>query len=116
MGWRRAQGDAEAQSLLATLYSVGLGVAQDFVEAARLLRLAAARGDATAADELKALAGERACASACCAGCGARRKLKTCERCKVARFCDVACVRKAWAEHKPHCARWAAEAAAAATE
>jgi hypothetical protein len=47
----------------------------------------------------------------CCLGCGATRKLKTCARCKVARFCGAECVRRAWAEHKPHCQRWEAEAA-----
>jgi hypothetical protein len=34
--------------------------------------------------------------------------------CHVAKFCGAECVRRAWAEHKPHCKRWAAEAAAGA--
>jgi radical SAM protein with 4Fe4S-binding SPASM domain len=49
--------------------------------------------------------------SVCCAGCDATRKLKTCAKCKVARFCGAECVRRAWAEHKPHCKRWEAVAA-----
>jgi len=45
-------------------------------------------------------------------GCGATRKLKTCLKCKTARFCTAECQRSAWAEHKPHCTRWEAKAAA----
>jgi hypothetical protein len=41
----------------------------------------------------------------CCLGCGARRKLKTCTRCKVAKFCGADCVARAWPAHKPHCTR-----------
>jgi TPR repeat protein len=80
------QGFAFAQSNLGHLYSDGEGVAQDFVEAAQLYGLAAAQGQVEAVDGLKALAGERTYVSVCCAGCGATRTLKTCAKCKVARF------------------------------
>jgi hypothetical protein len=63
---------------------------------------------------LKVLASERAYVSSCCMGCGATRKLKTCAKCRVARFCGAECVRSAWPAHKPHCKRWEAEGAAAA--
>jgi TPR repeat protein len=135
-----AQGYASAQLNLGTLYNRGLGVARDPAEAARLFGLAAAQGlagaqyhlgchyahgNGVARDAAEAVrlwrsaaeqgdaAGERACAAACCGGCGATRRLKTCARCQVARFCGPECVRTAWAEHKPHCTRWAAEAAEA---
>jgi hypothetical protein len=52
---------------------------------------------------------DRYCVRVACMACGATHKLKTCSRCKVARFCNYNCVRTAWAMHKPHCNRWAAE-------
>ena len=70
-----------------------------------------AQGNGAARDELATLAAERAYVSVCCSGCGATRKLKTCARCQVARFCGRECVKKAWAEHKPHCTRWEAQVA-----
>jgi TPR repeat protein len=111
--WRlaAAQGVAEAQTGLAVLYAQGAGVSQDYVEAARLWRLAAAQGVAAAETQLAELASERAYVSVCCMGCGATRKLKACAKCKVARFCTAECQRRTWPEHKPHCKRWAAEAA-----
>jgi hypothetical protein len=54
------------------------------------------------------MSGERLVASICCMGCGASHKLKTCSKCKVARFCSAACQQRTWAEHKPHCKRWEA--------
>ena len=92
---------------LGALYYEGKGVSQDFAEAARLHRLAAAQGYGEARKALAALSSERAYVSACCMGCGATRKLGTCAKCKVARFCGAECQRSAWAEHKPHCKRWA---------
>jgi TPR repeat protein len=106
-----AQGHAYAQFNLGLLYCRGKGVAQDCMEGARHLWLAANQGIAEARPALSGLSGERACVSAFCMGCGATRKLKTCAKCKVARFCGAECVRRAWPEHKPHCKRWAAEAA-----
>jgi hypothetical protein len=81
------------------------------VEAARLSPLAVAQDNAVAREGLATLARERAYVSVCCMGCGATRKLKTCAKCKVARFCGAECARDAWAEHKPHCKRWEADAA-----
>ena len=86
------------------------------MEGAQLLWLAAAHEDGVGARcALASLAAERAYVSVCCMGCGATRKLKTCARCKVARFCGAECVRRSWAAHKPHCKRWEARAAAAAS-
>ena len=80
--------------------------------------MAAARGDCYAEQARKKLAElscEREYVSVCCSGCGATRRLKTCAKCKVARFCGAECARRAWAEHKPHCKRWEAEAAGGAS-
>jgi TPR repeat protein len=125
-GLAAAQGDAAAQYNLGLFYAEGKGVAQDFVEAARLWRLAAAQGYAVAQlslgaldaaqgltlarTELSNLLSERGYVSACCIGCGATRKLKTCTKGKVARLCGTECARWAWPEHKPHCKRWEAYA------
>jgi TPR repeat protein len=79
------------------------GARADPAEAVRWFRLAVAQGHAGAHCML--------CDSVCCMGCGAARKLKTCRKCKVARFCGPECVRRARAEHKPHCKRLEAEAA-----
>jgi TPR repeat protein len=68
------RGVADAQLNLGRRYEEGVHVAQDLVEAARLLWLAAAQGDADAPALLQALAGERAYVAACCSGCGATRK------------------------------------------
>jgi len=101
-----AQGHAGAQCNLANMHAAGVGVPHDFAEAARLYWLAAAQGFGGARPALAKLSGERGFVAVCCAGCGATRKLKTCARCQVARFCGPECVRTAWAEHKPHCERW----------
>ena len=127
--------------MLAICYHLGLGVAQAAglhdAEAVRLLGLAIAQGKANAQsdwrprrrsrffffffnalvyDSRAQLSCERAYVSKTCSACGATRKLKTCARCQVARFCGPACVRTAWAEHKPHCEAWEAEARAAVGE
>lgn len=114
---RAAAADGFAQAHLGIgrcLERGGGGVVKDLSEAVRRYRLALAAPDghlpaelveeATAA--IRRLAADRELASACCLGCGARRKLKTCARCKAARFCGSACVARAWSAHKPHCACW----------
>jgi TPR repeat protein len=105
------QGYANAQCNLGVFHSSGVGVPRDLVEAGRLGRLAAAQGVANAQTLLAILSHERAYVSACCMGCGATRKLKTCSKCNVARFCGAECQRSTWTEHKPHCKRWETEAA-----
>jgi hypothetical protein len=55
------------------------------------LNLSARQGDALADETLKLLADMRHVVSACCVGCGAVRKLKTCSMCRIARFCDTEC-------------------------
>jgi hypothetical protein len=55
------------------------------------LNLAARLWHMAAAQQLEALAGRRDVVSACCIGCGAVRKLKTCSKCRVARSCDMEC-------------------------
>ena len=49
------QGDAKAQSHLGLMYDEGLGVSQDYAEAARWFRLAAEQGDAGAQCQLRAM-------------------------------------------------------------
>ena len=46
------QGDAAAQASLASMYYLGLGVPQDYVETLKWLRRAAAQGDASAQEVL----------------------------------------------------------------
>jgi TPR repeat protein len=112
LGLAAAQGHQEAQFELGCLYVQGKGVPQDPAEAGRLWWLAAAQGEDDAREGLKTLSCMREYVAACCMGCGATRKLKMCTKCKVARFCGAECQRRAWAEHRPHCKRWNAQAAA----
>jgi TPR repeat protein len=77
------------------------------------LNLAARLGHAAAALQLEVLAGRRDVVSACCVGCGAVRKLKMCNKCRVARFCDMECTTRMWPAHKASCKAWRAESAAA---
>ena len=49
------QGDAKAQSQLGLMYDQGLGVSQDYAEAAQWFRLAAEQGDAGAQGQLGAM-------------------------------------------------------------
>jgi TPR repeat protein len=70
------------------------------------LNLAARLGGSGAADKLASLAGRRDVTSACCIGCGASSKLKTCSKCRVARFCDKECTARMWPAHKASCKAW----------
>jgi TPR repeat protein len=79
------------------------------------LNVAARLGHAAAAEQLKSLAGRRDAVSACCVGCGAVRKLKTCSKCRVARFCDMECTARMWPAHKASCKAWRAESAGGGT-
>ena len=107
------QGHAGAQLALGGCYERGEGVARDWAEAVRYYRLAAAQASDLSAECSAALiaacdriACSREVATACCLGCGARRKLKTCSRCQVAKFCGAECVARAWPAHKPNCRLW----------
>jgi hypothetical protein len=111
------QGYADAQFNLGCCFANGKGVAQDEAEAVRFYRLAAAQADALPSETLALItaacdriACSREVASRCCLGCGARRKLKTCAKCRVARFCGTECVARAWPAHKPNCRLWRADA------
>jgi TPR repeat protein len=75
-------------------------------EAVYGLNLAARLRDSTAAEDLASLAGRRDMTSACCVGCGASRKLKTCSKCRVASFCDMECTARMWPAHKASCKAW----------
>jgi hypothetical protein len=77
------------------------------------LNLAALLGHEAAALQLDVLAGRRNVVSACCVGCGAVRKLKTCSKCSVARFCDKDCTARLGC--KAGCKAWRAEAASSGT-
>jgi TPR repeat protein len=70
------------------------------------LNRAARRGHAGAAKQLEVLAGRRDVVSACCVGCGAVRKLKTCSKCRTARFCDAECTARMWPAHRASCRAW----------
>jgi TPR repeat protein len=74
------------------------------------LNLAARLGDTTTAEHLATLAGRRDVTSACCVGCGASRKLKTCSKCGVARFCVMECTTRVWPAHKASCKAWRKDA------
>jgi hypothetical protein len=80
------------------------------------LNISARQGHAAADEELKSLVGRRNVLSACCVGCGAVRKLKTCSKCRVARFCDMECTARMWPAHKASCKAWCAEFAADADQ
>jgi hypothetical protein len=67
------------------------------------LNLAARLWHVAAAQQLEPLAGRRDVVSACCVGCGAVRKLKTCSKCRVARFCDLECTTRMWPAHQASC-------------
>jgi TPR repeat protein len=75
------------------------------------LNLVARLGYVAATQQLKALAGRRDVVQACCVGCGAVRKLKTCSKCRVARFCDMECTARMWPAHKASCKAWRSESA-----
>jgi hypothetical protein len=77
------------------------------------LNLAARLGHVAAVQQLEALADRRDIVSACCVGCGAVRKLKTCSNCRVARFCDMECTERMWPAHKASCKAWRAESLSA---
>ena len=107
------QGHAGAQTNLGGCFERGEGVAQDVAEAVRYYRLAAAQAGALSSEQLahitaacERVACDRELAAACCLGCGARRKLKKCSGCKVARFCGAECCARAWPAHKPNCKLW----------
>jgi TPR repeat protein len=70
------------------------------------LNLAARLGDSAAAEHLASLAGKRNTTSACCVSCGASRNLKTCSKCRVARFCNTECTARMWPAHKASCKAW----------
>jgi hypothetical protein len=74
------------------------------------LNLLACAGDSAAAEHLATLAGRRDVTSACCVGCGASRKLKTCSKCRVARFCDMECTARMWPAHKASYYAWRKDA------
>ena len=110
------QGDAKAQFNLGVMYTDGKGVIQNYTEGVRYYTLAADQGNADAQNNIckvydnpeacRQMASNREMASKYCLGCGKKRKLKTCARCKVARFCSTECVQSAWTYHKPNCNMW----------
>jgi TPR repeat protein len=117
-----ASGEEEVDSAIHLLRDKGL--APDVLSAAFLARtrhavyqltVAARLGHVAAAQQLEALAGRRNVVSACCVGCGAVRKLKTCSKCRVARFCDMECTARIWPAHKAGCKAWRAESKGSGT-
>jgi len=59
-----------------------------------------------AIDAITELASDKDFVVKYCLGCCKERKLKTCARCKVARFCSTECVQCSWKWHKPQCKMW----------
>jgi TPR repeat protein len=113
-------GQEEFDKAMAVLHETSL--APDVPSAALLTRtrravfqlnLAARLGHVASAQQLNALAGRRNAVSACCVGCGAVRKLKTCSKCRIARFCDMECTARMWPAHKASCKAWRAESESA---
>ena len=108
------QGQVDAQVSLGLCFECGEGVAQDWAEAVRYYRLAAAAQEGDLSAEKRAcivaacetIACSREVAATCCLGCGARRRLKFCAKCHVARFCSAECVARAWPAHQPNCRLW----------
>jgi hypothetical protein len=49
-------------------------------------------------------------------GCGAVRQLKTCAKCRIARFCDKECTARMWPAHKTSCKAWRTESEADAVQ
>jgi len=70
------------------------------------LALAARLGHAGAVEKLASISSRRELVSACCLGCGATHKLRRCNGCRVAVFCDSECLRRMWPVHKPNCKQW----------
>jgi TPR repeat protein len=96
--------DASAAPLHGMAPAVALERTRDAVYG---LNLAVRLGNSAAAEHLASLAGRRDVTSACCVGCGASRKLKTCSKCSVARFCDKECSVRMWPGHnKASCKAW----------
>ena len=72
-----------------------------------LAALLQAQGKLAEAEPLRRrYASSREMAAAHCSGCGSQQNLKTCSKCRVARFCSAECVARAWPEHKPNCKLW----------
>jgi TPR repeat protein len=105
-----------AHVLTSLLIAISHGMApavslEDTCDAVCRLNIAARLGDGAAAEHLATLAGRRDMMSACCVGCGASRKLKTCSKCCVARFCDMECTARMWPAHKASCKAWRKDSA-----
>ena len=78
-----------------------------------LAQLLKAQGKLAEAEPLfRRYAGSREMAAVRCLGCGTQHQLKTCAKCRVARFCSLndECIARAWPAHKPHTSRlWRGE-------
>jgi uncharacterized metal-binding protein len=78
--------------------------------AVRVLALAGRLGHEGAVAKLASIASRREVASVCCLGCGATRKLLSCGKCGVAKFCDRECQAQTWLlTHMPSCKQWREE-------
>jgi TPR repeat protein len=105
-----------AQCHLAWLYDGVSGVERDGARAAQHFRLACGEAHSAGGNDenlrmaftfaCKRLARSREFVTKCCLGCGATRKLKTCDRCHVAKFCSTECIERTWPLHRPHCRAW----------
>jgi TPR repeat protein len=100
-------GDAEEEQtgLAAAARLVAGGAQQEEDENAHEMALLVLRG----------YMGQKEVVSACCVGCGAKRKLLRCSKCDIARFCGAACLQRMWPEHKSSCKLWRAADGAASS-
>ena len=72
-----------------------------------LAGLLQAQGKLTEVEPLRRrVASSREVAASRCLGCGKQQNLKTCAKCRVARFCSAECIARAWPAHKPNCKLW----------
>ncbi len=107
------QEHCEAQRFLANLYNSGkLDVQNHKAEALRYYLKVLKNETNTqkhcedAIERITAFARDKDFVVKYCLGCCKERKLKTCARCKVARFCSTECVQRTWTYHKPYCNMW----------
>jgi TPR repeat protein len=123
--WFRLAADQEHMRAAVNLGAMLLsGIAQEeqtgLAAAARLVASGAQQEEdedahETALRTLREHMDKKEVVSACCVGCGKTRKLLTCSKCNVARFCGPACLQRMWPEHKSSCKLWRADGEAASS-
>ena len=93
-----AKSKAVALALVRAGAAAGLRDAQGRSAAA-----AASRGNAALEAELRSEAAAHRCCAACRGGGGGEGSLLLCGGCRAVRYCDAACQRQGWLQHKRSC-------------